>query len=168
MITLDQEQKYTECVKKFDTFRGGTESNLFNLSTIIFQVSNNKTMETIMFGAQSAKRYQRDGQKYQDDIKDNSKSEANIMRKTQKSVKFQIEEDKVIEASGSVTRTFWQQQKNLLIRVRQSQEQKLQDCNVPEYANFIGGVDNNFQYAAEMQRSQDDKIRNGKHSTNSV
>ena len=54
---------------------------------------DSKMMETIMFGAQTAKQFQNNGQ-YQ--VKDNPKSESK--RKKQKSVKFQIEEDKVIEA----------------------------------------------------------------------
>jgi hypothetical protein len=75
MITLDQEQTYIDSVMKVDTFRGGTEINLFNLSTIEVQMSDNKTMKTIMFGAQTAKQYQSNGQKYQDDMKDNPKSD---------------------------------------------------------------------------------------------
>ena len=51
MITLDQEQAYIDSVMKVDTFRGGTKSNLLHLSAIEFQVSDNKTMESIMFGA---------------------------------------------------------------------------------------------------------------------
>ncbi len=49
-----------------------------------------------MVEAQTAKQFQRNGQKYQDDMKDYSNSE--VKRKTKKSVKFEIEEDKVIEA----------------------------------------------------------------------
>ncbi len=47
MITLDQEQTYIDSVMKVDTFRGGTEFNLFNLSTMEVQFSNNKTMNYV-------------------------------------------------------------------------------------------------------------------------
>ena len=50
-------------------------------------------MEEIMFGAQTAKQSQR---KYQNSMKDNPDS--GVKRKTQKSVSFQIEEDKIIVA----------------------------------------------------------------------
>ncbi len=56
-------------------------------------------METIMFGAQTAKQFQindQNFQKYQDDMKGNLTTV--VRRKMQKSVKFQIEEDKVLEA----------------------------------------------------------------------
>jgi hypothetical protein len=58
MITLDQEQTFIDSVMKVDTFRGGTEIILFNLSTIEVQMSDNKTIKTIMFGAQTAKQFQ--------------------------------------------------------------------------------------------------------------
>ena len=67
---------------------------------MIFSESDNKKMEKIMFGAQTAKQSQR---KYQDSMKDNPNS--GVKRKTQKSVRFQIEEDKVIEAYV----THWQE-----------------------------------------------------------
>ena len=49
-----------------------------------------------MFGAQAARQFQDDGQKYQDSMKNNPYSGGK--HKNQKSVKFPIEEDKVIEA----------------------------------------------------------------------
>jgi hypothetical protein len=61
------------------------------LSRIVFQVSDKKTMETIMVGAQTAKQFQRNGHKSQDDMKDNPKSE--VERKTKKKVKFEIGKD---------------------------------------------------------------------------
>ena len=94
--TMESEQIYADSIKKFDTFRGGTKSLLYNASAIIFQESDNKIMETIMFGAQTAKKFQSNGQKYQDDMKGNPKT--GVKHKTQKSVKFQIEEGKVLEA----------------------------------------------------------------------
>ena len=69
-----------------------------------------------MFGAQTAKQSQR---KHQDSMKGNPNSE--VKHKTQKSVRFQIEEDKVIEAYV----THWQELQNQA-RVQQRQEQK---CN---------------------------------------
>ncbi len=50
-------------------------------------------MKTIMFGAQTTKQFQGDVQKYQDDMKDNPTT--GFKRKMQKSVKSQIEDDKV-------------------------------------------------------------------------
>ena len=89
-----------------------------------------------MFGAQTAKQSQR---KYQDSMKGNPKS--GDTRKTQKSVRFQIEEDKVIEAYV----THWQELETQG-RVQQRQEQEIQVCNVPKYAKFIGGEDHNFRH----------------------
>ena len=143
MITLDQEQAYIGGVKLFNTFRGGTEFNLFNLCSIELQVSDIETMETIMFAA--ANQFQDKGQKYQDDMKDNPNSEANIKRKTQNSIKFQIEEEKVIEAYV----THWQ-------------EQEMQNCKEQEYAKLIGGGDHNFRHGAETKLSQ---ANNAKSST---
>ena len=111
--TLDLKQVYADSVKKFDTFRGGTKF-IYNPRPIIFSESGDKTMEEIMFGAQTAKQSQR---KYQDSMKGNPKS--GDKRKTQKSVKFQIEEDKVIKAYV----THWQELEKH-IRVQQRQEQK--------------------------------------------
>ncbi len=118
MITMDKEQASIDSVKQFDTFRGGTKSELFNLSRIVFQESDKKTMETIMVGAQTVKQFQSNGQKYQDDMKDNPNSE--VKRKKKKSVLFQIEEEKVIEAHVTHWQTLeshgrvqqWQEQQN--------------------------------------------------------
>ena len=83
--TLDREQMYDNSVEKSETFRGGTEFKLYNPSTIVLQsdyvTDDSKMMETIMFGAQTAKQFQNNGQ-YQ--VKDNPKSESK--RKKQKSV----------------------------------------------------------------------------------
>ncbi len=49
-----------------------------------------------MFGTQTAKQLQDNGQKYQDSMKDNQYT--GDKHKIQKSVKLQIEEGKVIEA----------------------------------------------------------------------
>ena len=68
--TLNQEQMCDDSVEKSDTFRGGTEFKLFNPSTIVLQEDDNQMMETIMFGAQTAKQFQNNSQKYQDDMKD--------------------------------------------------------------------------------------------------
>jgi hypothetical protein len=57
MITLDQEQTHIDSVMKVDTLRGGTATNLFNLSMIEVQMSDNKTMKTIIFGKQTAKQF---------------------------------------------------------------------------------------------------------------
>ena len=65
-----------------------------------------------MFGLQTAKQFQSNDQKYQDEMKDNSVS--GIKDKTQKLVKFQIKGDKVIEANF----THWQEPENH-IRVQQ-------------------------------------------------
>ncbi len=92
--TMQSEQICADSIKKFDTFRGGTESLSYNASTIIFQESDSKIMETIMFGAQTAKQFQSNDQKYQDDMKGNPNS--GVRRKKQKAVKFQLEEDKVL------------------------------------------------------------------------
>ncbi len=75
-----------------------------------------------MFGAQTAKQFQSNGQKYQDDMKGNPKT--GVKDKTQKSVKFQIEEDKVLEAYV----THWQELETHN-RVQQWQEQEQQDHN---------------------------------------
>ena len=93
---------YADKVQKFDTFRGGTKF-IYNPRPIIFSESDDNTIEEIMFGAQTAKQSQR---KYQDSMKGNPKS--GDTRKTQKSVRFQIEEDKVIEAYV----THWQELEN--------------------------------------------------------
>jgi hypothetical protein len=70
-----------------------------------------------MFGEQTAKQSQR---KHQDSMKGNPKSGVNsVKRKTQKSVRFKIEEDKVIEAHV----THWQVLESQ-DRVRQRQELK--------------------------------------------
>jgi hypothetical protein len=94
---------YNNGVKKFDTFRGDTESLSFNASAIKFQESDNKTKEEIMFSAQTATQSQR---KYQDSMKGNPNSRVKL--KTHKSFKFQIEEDKAIEAHV----THWQGPEN--------------------------------------------------------
>ncbi len=83
-------------------------------------------------------------------MKDNPKSDAKIKSKKQNSASFQIEEDKIIEAYI----THWHEQENH-ITVQQRQEQEIQDCNVPEYAKFIGGEDHNFRHGSEKQLSQD-------------
>ncbi len=54
---------------------------------------------------QTAKQFQSNGQKYQDDMKDNPKSAAKIKSKKQKKINFQTE-GKVIEAYA----THWQEQ----------------------------------------------------------
>ena len=110
---LELKQRISDSVQAFDTFRGGTEL-LYNSSQMIFSESDNKKMEKIMFGAQTAKQSQR---KYQDSMKDNPNS--GVKRKTQKSVRFQIEADKVIEAYV----THWQELETQG-RVQQRQEQK--------------------------------------------
>jgi hypothetical protein len=69
----------------------------------MFEESDKKMLETIMFGAQTAKQVQSNDQKYQDDMKGNPKT--GVKHKTQKSVKFHIEEDKVFEACP----THWQE-----------------------------------------------------------
>jgi len=146
--TLDLEQMHANSVKKFDTFRGGTEF-IYNPSPIIFSESDDKTMETIMFGAQTAKQFQINGQKYQEDMKDNPNS--GVKRKTQK---FQIEEDKVIEAYV----THWQELENY-IRVQQWQEL--------EHAKLTGGEDHNFRHGAEKQPCHNNYTISS-NSTNSV
>ena len=114
-VTLDLEQMEVIKVKKFDTFRGGTEFEfIYNPSAIMLLESDDKTMEEIMFGAQTAKQSQR---KHQDSMKGNPIS--GVKRKTQKSVRFKIEEDKVIEAHV----THWQEFKSQ-DRVQQWQELK--------------------------------------------
>jgi PAX-interacting protein 1 len=142
--TLDQEQMYANSVDKSDTFRGGTDFKLFNPSTIMFQQDDSKTMAAIMFGAQTAKQFQKNDQ-HQDDMKDNPISRGK--RKTQKSVKFQIEEDKVIEAYV----THWQELEKQ-DRVQQGQEVEQQDHNLSKYAIFIR-EDHNFRHGAVHQIS---------------
>ena len=142
--TLDQEQMYANSVDKSDTFRGGTDFKLFNPSTIMFQQDDSKTMAAIMFGAQTAKQFQKNDQ-HQDDMKDNPISRGK--RKTQKSVKFQIEEDKVIEAYV----THWQELEKQ-DRVQQGQELEQQDHSLSKYAIFIR-EDHNFRHGAVQQIS---------------
>jgi hypothetical protein len=114
-VTLDLEQMEVIKVKKSDTFRGGTEFEfIYNPSAIMLLESDDKTMEEIMFGAQTAKQSQR---KHQDSMKGNPNSE--VKHKTQKSVRFKIEEDKVIEAHV----THWQELESQ-DRVQQWQELK--------------------------------------------
>jgi hypothetical protein len=55
--TMESEQMYADSIKKFDTYRGGTEPLLYNVDAIIFQESASKMLETIMFGAQTAKQF---------------------------------------------------------------------------------------------------------------
>ena len=98
-VTLNLEQMEVIKVKRFDTFRGGTEF-IYNPSVIMLSESDDKTMEEIMFGAQTAKQSQC---KHQDSMKGNPIS--GVKHKTQKSVRFKIEEDKVIEAHV----THWQE-----------------------------------------------------------
>jgi hypothetical protein len=118
--TLDQDQIYVDSVKKTDTFRGGTEFELFTASKFIFPKNENEIMKTMMFGAQTAKQYQSNGQKYQDEMKDNPK--LGVKRKTQKSVKHKIEGDKDIE--DHVTQ--WQE----FTTIKQGQEQEDPDSKV--------------------------------------
>jgi len=114
-VTLDLEQMEVIKVKKSDTFRGGTEFEfIYNPSAIMLLESDDKTMEEIMLGAQTAKQSQR---KHQDSMKGNPNSE--VKRKTQKSVRFKIEDDKVIEAHV----THWQELESQ-DRVQQWQELK--------------------------------------------
>ena len=89
---LDQDQIYVDSVKKTDTFRGGTEFELYTASKSIFPKNENEIMKTMMFGAQTAKQYQSNEQKHQDEMKDNLKLV--VKHKTQKSVKHKIEEDR--------------------------------------------------------------------------
>jgi hypothetical protein len=86
------QQRISDSVQTFDTFSGGTELR-YNRSQMILSESDDKTMEKNIFGAQTAKQSQR---KYQDSMKDHPNS--GVKRKTQKSVRFQIEKDNVIEA----------------------------------------------------------------------
>ncbi len=53
--TLSQEELFMDSVSKFDTFRRGTEFNLFNTVTIILPGCDSKDMESVMLGAQTAK-----------------------------------------------------------------------------------------------------------------
>ncbi len=52
--TLSREQIFADSISRFDTFRGGTEFNLFSVSKIILPDFDSKIMETIIFGAQTA------------------------------------------------------------------------------------------------------------------
>jgi hypothetical protein len=116
---LELKQRISDSIQAFDTFRGGTELP-YNSSQMIFSESDDRTMDKIMFGAQTAKQSQR---KYQDSMnamKDNPNS--GVKRKTQKSVRFQIEEDKVIEGYFEAHVTHWQELETQG-RVQQRQEQ---------------------------------------------
>jgi len=114
-VTLDLEQMEVIKVKKSDTFRGGTEFEfIYNPSAIMFLESDDKTMEEIMFGAQTAKQSQHKHQ-----VSMNGNPISGVKRKTQKSVRFKIEEDKVIEAHV----THWQELESQ-DRVQQWQELK--------------------------------------------
>ena len=106
-----------------------------------------------MFGAQTAKQFQNNGQ-YQ--VKDNPKSESK--RKKQKSVEFQIEEDQVIEAHV----THWQELEKQ-DRVQQGQEIEKQDRNLSKYAEFIG-EDHNFRHGAEIQMNLNTTPTNSRHT----
>ncbi len=72
--------------------------------------------------AQTAKQFQSNDQKYQDNMKGNVKM--GVKHKTQKSVKFQIEEDMVLEAYV----THWHEL-GTHDRVQRWQEQEQQDHN---------------------------------------
>jgi major membrane immunogen (membrane-anchored lipoprotein) len=138
--TMESEQICADSIKKFDTFRGGTESLLYNASAIIFQESDNKMLEIIMVGAQTAKQFQSNDQKNQDYMKGNPQT--GVERKTQKSVKFQIGEDKFFDAYV----THWQELETHN-RVQQWQEQEQQD------QNFRHGAENSsHDYARASTR----------------
>ncbi len=122
--TLDQEQMYVDSVKKTDTFRGGTEFELYAARKFIFTKNENEVMKTIMFGAQTTKQYQSNWQKYQDEMKDNPR--LGDKSKMQKSVKHKIEEDKVIEAyimQWQELVTHWQDiEKHIRVKQWQAQD----------------------------------------------
>ena len=101
-----------------------------------------------MFSVQTAKQFRNNGQKYQDDMKDNPKSGGK--RKTRKSVKFQIEEDKVIEAYV----THWQELEEK-DQVQQGQEQDMQDRNLQDQAESVGAEDPNYRHGADFWTSVD-------------
>ena len=79
-LTLDQEQMSPVKVEKADTFRGGTELINPRKFELQFEEHENRTTETIMFGAQTAKQSQR---KYQDSMKGNPNSGVNARRRDQ-------------------------------------------------------------------------------------
>jgi hypothetical protein len=120
--TLDQQQVLMDSVSKLDTFRGGTEFNLFNASTIILPNCYSKVMESLMFRAQTVKQFQENDQNYQDSMKDQYSGDKH---KNQKSVKFEVEVDKVFEAYVK----YWREHtKNASFQ--QGQEHNRQDCNL--------------------------------------
>ena len=120
------------------------ESLLFDASAIIFEESDDKTMEEVMFGEQTATQSQH---KYQDNMKDNPYS--GVKHKTQKSVKIQIEEDKVIEAHV----THWQELYNH-IKVQHRQEQMTPIHIVCESSKSEEDQDHNFRHGAMTEPRQ--------------
>ena len=144
--TLDLKQMYGVIVKKYDTFRGGTESLIFDASAIIFEESDDKTIEEIMFGAQTATQSQH---MHQDNMNDNPNS--GVKHKTQKSVKIQIEEDKVIKAHV----THWQELYNH-IKVQHRQEQMTLIHIICESSKSAEDQDHNFRHGAMIEPRQPD------------
>ncbi len=111
-------------------------------STTILPDFNSNFLATMMFGAQTAKQFQDNGQEYQDSMKDNSYSGGK--HKNQKLDKFQIEEDKVIEAYV----WHWQEHtKNK--RFQQGQEQDKQDSNLLKQTKTIRAEDHNYRHGSE-------------------
>lgn len=105
-----------------------------------------------MFGAQTATQSQR---KYQDSMKGNPNS--GVKCKAQKSLKVQIEEDKVIEAHV----THWQELENQ-IRVQHWQEKMAPIHNVREGSKSEEDQDHNFHHGAKQD--QDSQIHASEQS----
>jgi hypothetical protein len=120
--TLESDQTYVNSIEKFDTFRGGTQLLSQNENAIMFEESDSKLLETITFGAQTANQYQDDSRKYQDNMKGNPKTGDKY--KTQSSIRYHIEEDKILEAYV----THWQELETK-DQVQQGQEHEQQDHN---------------------------------------
>ncbi len=99
-----------------------------------------------MFGAQTAKQFQDIGQKYQNSTKDNPYS--GDKHKNQKSVKFQIKEDTLIEDYV----THWQEHtKNASFQ--QGQERNKQDRNSLKQSTTFGAEDHCFRHGSQRTSS---------------
>jgi hypothetical protein len=79
---------------------------LYTASNFIFPKHENEIMKRIMFGAQTAKQYQSNGQKYEDEMKDNPK--LGVKRKTQKSVKHKLKVTRILKTMSHNGRSILQ------------------------------------------------------------
>ncbi len=86
---------YVDSVKKTNTIRGCTEFELHTASRFILPKNENEIMRAIMFGVQTAKNYQRNGEKYQDEMKDDPK--LRDRRKTQNQTSIRLKKTRLLK-----------------------------------------------------------------------